>query len=57
MYGTATFKMSAVLQPGLSDWIPRITLGVALIAWAATFAGYVHVASMSGRTRLQRSVS
>lgn len=57
MYAAATFKMSSVLQLGLGDWIPEVTLGVALTAWVATSAGFVHVASTSVLTHRRGSVS
>jgi len=41
MYGAATFKMRSVIQLEQLAWAPKVTLGVALIAWAAAFAGLV----------------
>jgi len=39
MYGAATFKMRTVIELDELEWAPKITLGVALAAWAATFTG------------------
>ncbi len=39
MYGAATFKMRSVVQLGQLDWAPKLTLAVALAAWAAAFLG------------------
>ena len=39
MYGAATFKMRAVIKLEQLEWAPKITLAVALTAWAAAFAG------------------
>ncbi|MGZ4765744.1 MAG: tellurite resistance/C4-dicarboxylate transporter family protein [Ilumatobacteraceae bacterium] len=39
MYGAATFKMRAVVKLGQLDWAPKLTLAVALAAWAAAFVG------------------
>ena len=52
MYGAATFKMSAVIELDQLDWLPKITLGVALFAWAATMLGLI----THGARRAQRRV-
>jgi hypothetical protein len=39
MYGAATFRMRSVIQLDRLEWAPKITLGVALAAWAAAFTG------------------
>ncbi len=39
MYGAATFKMLAVIELDELDWVPKITLAVALVAWSAAFIG------------------
>ncbi len=39
MYGAATFKMRAVIKLAGLEWAPKITLAVAVAAWAVTFAG------------------
>ena len=44
MYGAATFRMRAVVQLTSLEWLPKLTLGVALAAWVTTFAGLVHLA-------------
>ncbi len=41
MYGAATFKMRAVIQLEQLEWAPKITLAVALTAWAAAFIGLI----------------
>jgi tellurite resistance protein TehA-like permease len=41
MYGAATFRMRSAIQLDQLEWAPKITLGVALAAWAATFTGLV----------------
>lgn len=47
MYGVATFKMRAVVQLDHLEWAPKVTLGVALGAWTATFAGMLMQAAKS----------
>lgn len=47
MYGAATFKMNAATKFTAIDWAPKATLVVALVAWAATFAGLLHLAFTS----------
>lgn len=42
MYGASTYRMIGVIGPERLDWIPTATLGVALVAWTATFVGLVH---------------
>lgn len=39
MYGAATFRMSEALDLRALDWVPRLELAVALIAWAISAAG------------------
>ena len=39
MYGAATYKMRAVIKLSALEWAPKVTLAVALTAWAAAFAG------------------
>ncbi len=39
MYGAATFKMRAVTQLEQLEWAPKVTLAVALTAWAVAFTG------------------
>ncbi len=39
MYGVATFKMRAAIKLEHLEWAPKVALGVALAAWAATFTG------------------
>ena len=51
MYGAATFKMRAVIKLEQLDWAPKITLAVALTAWAAAFAGLL---VQGGRATIRR---
>ena len=39
MYGAATFRLLAVLEVDGLAWLPKATLAVALLAWAAAFLG------------------
>jgi tellurite resistance protein TehA-like permease len=39
MYGAATFRMATGLRLGFLDWVPRVFLGIALLAWALTLVG------------------
>jgi tellurite resistance protein TehA-like permease len=43
MYGAATFRMRAAIALESLEWLPELTLAVALVAWTATFAGLVHL--------------
>jgi tellurite resistance protein TehA-like permease len=43
MYGAATFKMRAAVKLDAIAWVPKVTLGIALVAWTATFVGLVHL--------------
>jgi len=49
MYGAATFKMRAVIELHELAWVPKVTLAVALAAWAATFAGMLAQAARAAR--------
>ena len=51
MYGAATFKMRAVIKLEQLEWAPKVTLAVALAAWAATCAGLL---VQGGRATLRR---
>jgi tellurite resistance protein TehA-like permease len=51
MYGAATFKMRAVIQLEQLEWAPKVTLAVALTAWAAAFTG---LAVQGGRAAVRR---
>jgi tellurite resistance protein TehA-like permease len=42
MYGAATFRMRAATHLDALGWLPKLTLGVALVAWTATFIGLAH---------------
>jgi len=44
MYSAATFKMRIALQLDALEWLPKVALGIALTAWAATAVGLVHLA-------------
>jgi tellurite resistance protein TehA-like permease len=41
MYGAATFRMRAALHLSELAWLPKLTLGIALVAWTVTFVGLV----------------
>jgi hypothetical protein len=55
MYGAATFKMTAVIGLDQLDWLPKISLGVALLAWTTTFLGLIWQGADSLRSRRQRA--
>ena len=39
MYGAATFRMIAAIDLDALDRLPKLVLGVALLAWAAAATG------------------
>ena len=41
MYGAATYRMRGAIGLEALEWLPKATLAVALVAWAAAFAGLV----------------
>jgi tellurite resistance protein TehA-like permease len=43
MYGAATYRMRAAIRLEALEWLPKVTLVVALVAWTATFVGLVHL--------------
>jgi tellurite resistance protein TehA-like permease len=46
MYSVATFKMLGAIKLDALSWLPKLALGVALVAWTAAFVGLVaHLAS------------
>jgi tellurite resistance protein TehA-like permease len=47
MYGAATFRMIGVIGLEELDWLPKLVLGVALLAWAAAVAGLALQAAKS----------
>ena len=51
MYGAATFKLRAAVGLSSLSWLPKFTLAIALIAWAAAFLGLL----WQGRTLIRRS--
>ncbi len=51
MYGAATFKMRGVIELTPLDWLPKLTLAVALIAWAAAFLGLTWQGARRARRR------
>jgi len=57
MYGAATFKMRAAIQLDALEWLPKLTLAVALVAWTATFIGLAHlgVAALGRRGARERT--
>jgi len=50
MYGAATFKLRAAVGLSSLSWLPKFTLAIALIAWAAAFLGLL----WQGRTLIRR---
>jgi tellurite resistance protein TehA-like permease len=42
MYGAATFRMRAAINLSALGWVPKVVLGIALIAWTATAWGLAH---------------
>lgn len=50
MYGASTFKIRAMVELGSLSWLPKATLGVAFLAWLATFYGLM----AQGTRRLTR---
>lgn len=53
MYANATFEMAVSMDLHFLDPIPHIFLGLALIAWTATFVGMLR--SLHGRLRAPRA--
>jgi len=49
MYGAATFQMLDAIQLDDLAWLPKITLAVALAAWALSFVGLLHHTARSWR--------
>ena len=43
MYGAATFRMRSAIGLDALSWLPKVTLAVALIAWAAASWGLLHL--------------
>ncbi len=39
MYGAATFRMRAAIDLAALEWLPKVVLAVALLAWIVTFVG------------------
>ncbi len=39
MYGAATFRMRAAIGLDALEWVPKVALALALVAWAAAFVG------------------
>jgi len=39
MYGVETHRMLAVIDLDGFDWLPKLMLAVAVLAWAVTFTG------------------
>ena len=53
MYGAATFRMRDAIELDALEWLPKVELVIALIAWSVTFVGLCHqlVVSMRPKTR------
>jgi tellurite resistance protein TehA-like permease len=54
MYGAATYRMASAIELESIDWIPQVTLAIALIAWTATAFGLAHVGARSITQRPSR---
>lgn len=51
MYGASTFRMRAAVELDALEWLPQVTLAVALAAWTAAFLGLlVEGAQAASRT-------
>ena len=57
MYGAATFKMRAVVDLDALEWVPKITLAVALTAWTAAFAGMLVQGARAARRSSTKAVT
>ena len=42
MYGAATYRMADAIQLDTIDWIPQVTLAIALAAWTTTATALLH---------------
>jgi tellurite resistance protein TehA-like permease len=49
MYGVATYRMRQAIELGSLAWLPKVVLGVAVVAWAVTFGGLCHHLATSRR--------
>jgi tellurite resistance protein TehA-like permease len=49
MYGAATYRMRQAIALESLEWLPKVVLGVAGVAWAVTFAGLCHHLATSTR--------
>jgi tellurite resistance protein TehA-like permease len=54
MYGAATYRMASAIALDSIDWIPQVTLAIALIAWTATAIGLAHLGTRSVARRPSR---
>ncbi len=43
MYGAATFRMRAAISLEAFEWLPKVVLAIALLAWSVTSLGLVLV--------------
>ena len=51
MYGAATFRMRAAIGLDAFEWLPKVVLAIALLAWSLTFLGLVHEGVRAVRRR------
>ncbi len=56
MYSAATFAMQAAIDVDALEWLPRVSLAAALLAWTATAVGLAHagVTGLRGRISTPR---
>ena len=54
MYSAATFRMRAALELEILEWLPRVALAAALLAWLMTALGLAHQGVTGTRARLDR---
>ena len=55
MYGAATFRMRAAIDLQELAWLPKLTLVIAVGAWALTFAGLVYTTAVRRAPREGRT--
>ena len=57
MYSAATFAMRAAIDVEAFEWLPRLSLAGALLAWTATAVGLVHAGVTGLRVRISTTRS
>jgi tellurite resistance protein TehA-like permease len=53
MYTVSTHDLAVAMQLDFLEWIPEVSFWIALVAWAATFAGLLH--DLARRARAMRA--